>query len=210
MTTEWKPGDLCQVRRGKKWLDAEVLFTSGHDARVSFSDSARLLWVLLDDLRPRPAPRGKLPEPKDNSLRHADGTPITRPKGPPTTQAVAWIGSEQVLTAIASALKPVPKPTTARNADYLAHVRRHPCCSCGREEGVVAHHIAGGGVAAKCSDYFTAPLCVTCHNWWHARAELPSMASVRPLGVDASHAAMWEAAARCLAEWVADRESDRG
>lgn len=99
-------------------------------------------------------------------------------------------------------LKPVPKPTTARSKDYLAHVRTFPCCSCGREEGIHAHHIAGGGMGAKCSDYYTAPLCGVCHQHWHATATLPAQSEFDVVDTDEARATMWEAAARCLEEWI--------
>ena len=99
-------------------------------------------------------------------------------------------------------LRAVPKHKTARSPAYLAHVRRHPCCSCGTTEAIHAHHVAGGGMGAKCSDYLTAPLCGRCHQHYHATATLPGESTRESRGT------MWEAAARCLAEW-AEMEGER-
>lgn len=188
--TDWKPGDLCQVRRGKKWVDAVVHDECfGRPKRLMVD--GKLRWLGNDPIRTRPAKRGKLPEPPID-MADAMASAIV--------EEARWnrIAEEQRKAA----LKPVPKPTTARDGSYLDHVRSKPCCSCGAPPRSHAHHVAGGGMGAKCSDYLTAPLCATCHSWWHAKAELPSMASPHPLGVDAAKAVMWEFAARCLEEWV--------
>ena len=60
---------------------------------------------------------------------------------------------------------PVPKPVTLRSEPYLAYVRKHPCCLCGRSEGIEAHHWShhGGVMGAKVDDYRTVPLCDPCH-----------------------------------------------
>lgn len=205
--TDWKPGDLCQVRRGKKWADAEVVSASDpmndplYGTRVSVD--GRLRWVENKDIRPRQAKRGKLPEPGSGAWTLANFPTLSAKT---SRDLLSQFEEDEPITTTESEarslLKPVPKPTTPRDEDYLAHVRRHPCCSCGTTENICAHHVAGGGMGAKCSDYLTAPLCATCHSWWHAKAELPSMASPHPLGVDAAKAVMWEFAARCLEEWV--------
>lgn len=98
-------------------------------------------------------------------------------------------------------LRAVPKKKTPRCARYLAFVRTHPCCSCGTDQGIHAHHVASGGMGQKASDFMAAPLCGKCHSHWHARSFLPLM----PGDYVGSKATLWEAACRCLAEWTADR-----
>ena len=75
------------------------------------------------------------------------------------------------------ALRPVPKPVTLRSEPYLAYVRNHPCCLCGRSEGIEVHHWShhGGVMGAKVDDYRTVPLCQEHHRYWHDHGTLPGM-----------------------------------
>lgn len=190
---DWKPGDLCQVRRGKRWVDAEVLWWACPDYRVRTEDGR--LWAVPSDLRPRPGKRGKLPEPY-----RIDGLPQRVFEADTEEKRDADARSEgKAPHQPGSVLKPVPKPTTARSKDYLAHVRTFPCCSCGATEAIHAHHVASGGMGAKASDYLTAPLCGRCHGGWHSKGMLPTPVY---LNRAESLATMWEAAARCLEEWI--------
>lgn len=55
-----------------------------------------------------------------------------------------------------------------RDPAYLAFVRRHPCVVPGCRRKAEAHHYGSGGVATKCSDYETVPLCHWHHvDLWH-------------------------------------------
>ena len=74
-----------------------------------------------------------------------------------------------------SGLRPVPKPVTLRSDPYLAYVRKHPCCLCGRSEGIEAHHWShhGGVMGSKVDDYRTVPLCTEHHRYWHDHGTLP-------------------------------------
>lgn len=178
------------MRRGKRWVDAEVMAAVPWAFMLAVGDrSVRILERdISTSVRPRPAPRGKLPEPPPKF-----GEVVADPK----------LKADEMFVFS----RPVPKPTTARSVAYLAHVRRHPCCSCGRETGIHAHHIAGGGMGSKCSDYYTAPLCGVCHQHLHATASLPTMGHGVISG-DSARAVMWKAAARCLEEWIT-REGER-
>lgn len=227
---DWKPGDLCQVKRGKRWVDAEVMTAVPWAFMLAVGDrSVRILELdISTSVRPRPAPRGKLPEPKDDPrpLRFHPrtggpfpGEPLERVEPSPHADAIrhrpAKRGSPvpilpsdpshearvdaKIAERPAPSLRPVPKPTTARSKDYLAHVRTYPCCSCGATEAIHAHHVASGGMGAKASDYLTAPLCGRCHGGWHSKGMLPTPVY---LNRAESLATMWEAAARCLEEWI--------
>ena len=74
-----------------------------------------------------------------------------------------------------SGMRPVPKPVTLTSPAYLAYVRKHPCCLCGRSEGIEAHHWShhGGVMGAKVDDYRTVPLCTEHHRYWHDHGTLP-------------------------------------
>jgi len=76
-----------------------------------------------------------------------------------------------------SGIRPVPKPVTLRSEPYLAYVRKHPCCLCGRSEGIEAHHWShhGGVMGSKVDDYRTVPLCQEHHRYWHDHGTLPEM-----------------------------------
>ena len=205
---DWKPGDLCQVRRGKRWVDAEVHDTAfGRPIRLTID--GKLRWLGYDQIRPRPAPRGKLPEPKAEEYRPTNAGRVAAIIAAAELEAMgegSTGGRHEGVLALRSMadLRPVPKPKTARSKDYLAHVRTFPCCSCGATEAIHAHHVASGGMGQKASDYLTAPLCGVCHQRWHAKAMLTEHWETLEDGVGrlASKAVMWEAAARCLEAWV--------
>lgn len=72
------------------------------------------------------------------------------------------------------------KLNTFRSEEYMAFVRRLPCCICrvdqrvfydprltvitlGHERLSDPHHVMGGGKAMKCSDLYTIPLCREHH-----------------------------------------------
>lgn len=64
----------------------------------------------------------------------------------------------------------LPKPEAARDAEYRAYVRSHPCAIKGRAEHhcegpVEAAHIRTAGFALKASDFATVPLCVKAHRF---------------------------------------------
>jgi len=70
---------------------------------------------------------------------------------------------------------PIPKKKRWANKNYTNWVASLPCASCGMEDDtIVAHHLkhryapySGGGVALKANDFFTMPLCFTCHDKAH-------------------------------------------
>ncbi len=94
-------------------------------------------------------------------------------------------------------LRPVPKPVTLTNPAYLAYVRKHPCCLCGRSEGIEAHHWShhGGVMGAKVDDYRTVPLCQEHHRYWHDHGTLPGRSR------DMSEAVFVCAQRSLLSEW---------
>jgi hypothetical protein len=52
---------------------------------------------------------------------------------------------------------------------YLRRVRALPCCACPEMRGIQAHHSTSGrGIGQKASDHDAMPLCVACHNAFHA------------------------------------------
>lgn len=65
----------------------------------------------------------------------------------------------------------IPKEKPFRSEKYLGYIRSLDCCECQwpAELGQIeAHHIRTGGVATKCGDDETVPLCGFyargCHN----------------------------------------------
>lgn len=56
-----------------------------------------------------------------------------------------------------------------KHPEYLDYVRALPCCGCGVHGQQQAHHnISGRYGSAKCSDFWTMPLCADCHRVLHA------------------------------------------
>jgi hypothetical protein len=57
------------------------------------------------------------------------------------------------------------------DTEYLAFVRRHPCCNCGDTDRVEAHHAGrkrDKGFGRKPPDSRCVPLCHACHHCFHA------------------------------------------
>lgn len=71
--------------------------------------------------------------------------------------------------------------------EYVGWVRKHPCCACGAERLVEAHHITNGltcmpgerppkalrgkrGKGQKAHDYYAIPMCLSCHRKLHDRS----------------------------------------
>lgn len=54
-----------------------------------------------------------------------------------------------------------------RDGKYLSFIRLKPCCICGNDQNVQAHHTETGGMGYKGSDYSCVPLCYYCHNKIH-------------------------------------------
>lgn len=77
--------------------------------------------------------------------------------------------------------KPSPaqfKAPPVRDAKYLDHVRRRPCCICAAPPPSDAHHYGPRGFGQKTDDRRTVPLCRPCHDVWHARRGCPPYTSV--------------------------------
>jgi len=59
-----------------------------------------------------------------------------------------------------------------RSKKHLAWIRSKPCCHCGTNLDVVAHHLIscglGGSMGSKNADSLAIPLCVKCHAIVHA------------------------------------------
>lgn len=74
---------------------------------------------------------------------------------------------------------PLAKQHVARDGDYKAYVRSHPCAIKGRAEHrcegpVEAAHIRTAGFGLKSSDYSCIPLCVKAHEFTQHRIGWPA------------------------------------
>jgi hypothetical protein len=57
-----------------------------------------------------------------------------------------------------------PRKGPARDEEYKAWIREHPCYACGkRAPSEAAHTGTDGGLSMKASDYSCIPLCSDCH-----------------------------------------------
>ena len=68
----------------------------------------------------------------------------------------------------------ISKSPRVKHKGYLKWVASLPCSECEiHDDTIVAHHLKGayaplsGGGGMKASDYFTMPLCFTCHDKLH-------------------------------------------
>ena len=152
----------------------------GQDVRVSGASggAARVIYVRGNSVRVRILATGKE---RTVELDRVTAVPVSKSLsvGSPLSDMmdVSEATAKRIVAACAPALRPVPKPVTLYSEPYLAYVRKHPCCLCGRSEGIEAHHWShhGGVMGSKCDDYRTVPLCQEHHRYWHCHGTLPGM-----------------------------------
>jgi hypothetical protein len=114
--------------------------------------------------------------------------------------------SERKRGVIDTSTLPLAKQHVARDAEYKAYVRSHPCAIKGRaghrcEGPVESAHIRTAGLGLKSSDYATIPLCVKAHEYTQHQigwGEFMSRYDLNP----------WHVAFHLLEAWV--RRTARG
>ena len=136
-------------------ITAEVLYVRGETVRVRNVNSGKARTVAIKNVTPK-----------------RESKVLTVGPAPMNGIADMLAPMQRVYDQSSS---PVPKPVTLRSEPYLAYVRKHPCCLCGRSEGIEAHHWShhGGVMGAKVDDYRTVPLCQEHHRHWHDHGTLP-------------------------------------
>lgn len=138
-------------------ITAEVLYVRGETVRVRNVNSGKARTVAIKNVTPK-----------------RESKVLTVGPVPMNSIADMLAPMQRVYDQSSS---PVPKPVTLRSEPYLAYVRKHPCCLCGRSEGIEAHHWShhGGVMGAKVDDYRTVPLCQEHHRHWHDHGTFPEM-----------------------------------
>lgn len=151
--SDLSPGQ--EVTVSPSGITAEVLYVRGETVRVRNVNSGKARTVAIKNVTPKRV--------------------LTVGPVPMNSIADMLAPMQRVYDQSSS---PVPKPVTLRSEPYLAYVRKHPCCLCGRSEGIEAHHWShhGGVMGAKVDDYRTIPLCDPCHiGEWHRTGTFPGM-----------------------------------
>jgi hypothetical protein len=76
-------------------------------------------------------------------------------------------------------VEPFFKQPRERDEQHLDFIRQQPCCICGDNTTVEAHHPRVGtingdnpGMAQKCSDKWALPLCGRHHRELHSKNEM--------------------------------------
>jgi len=163
-------------------ITAEVLYVRGETVRVRNVNSGKARTVAIKNVTPK-----------------RESKVLTVGPVPMNSIADMLAPMQRVYDQSSS---PVPKPVTLRSEPYLAYVRKHPCCLCGRSEGIEAHHWShhGGVMGAKVDDYRTVPLCDPCHiGEWHRTGTFPGMSRA------ASEAFTLRVQRELLLAWTATR-----
>ena len=166
-------------------ITAEVLYVRGETVRVRNVNSGKARTVAIKNVTPK-----------------RESKVLTVGPVPMNSIADMLAPMQRVYDQSSS---PVPKPVTLRSEPYLAYVRKHPCCLCGRSEGIEAHHWShhGGVMGAKVDDCRTVPLCDPCHiGEWHRTGTFSGMDRV------ASEAFTLRVQRELLLAWTATRISD--
>jgi len=163
-------------------ITAEVLYVRGETVRVRNVNSGKARTVAIKNVTPK-----------------RESKVLTVGPVPMNSIADMLAPMQRVYDQSSS---PVPKPVTLTSPAYLAYVRKHPCCLCGRSEGIEAHHWShhGGVMGAKVDDYRTVPLCDPCHiGEWHRTGTFPGMSRA------ASEAFTLRVQRELLLAWTATR-----
>ena len=154
--SDLSPGQ--EVTVSPSGITAEVLYVRGETVRVRNVNSGKARTVAIKNVTPK-----------------RESKVLTVGPVPMNSIADMLAPMQRVYDQSSS---PVPKPVTLTSEPYLAYVRKHPCCLCGRSEGIEAHHWShhGGVMGAKVDDYRTVPLCDPCHiGEWHRTGTFPGM-----------------------------------
>ena len=178
--TDLSPGQ--EVTVSPSGITAEVLYVRGETVRVRNVNSGKARTVAIKNVTPK-----------------RESKVLTVGPVPMNSIADMLAPMQRVYDQSSS---PVPKPVTLRSEPYLAYVRKHPCCLCGRSEGIEAHHWShhGGVMGAKVDDYRTVPLCDPCHiGEWHRTGTFPGMSRA------ASEAFTLRVQRELLLAWTATR-----
>lgn len=181
--SDLSPGQ--EVTVSPSGITAEVLYVRGETVRVRNVNSGKARTVAIKNVTPK-----------------RESKVLTVGPVPMNSIADMLAPMQRVYDQSSS---PVPKPVTLRSEPYLAYVRKHPCCLCGRSEGIEAHHWShhGGVMGAKVDDYRTIPLCDPCHmGEWHRTGTFSGMDRV------ASEAFTLRVQRELLLAWTATRISD--
>ena len=172
-------------------ITAEVLYVRGETVRVRNVNSGKARTVAIKNVTPK-----------------RESKVLTVGPVPMNSIADMLAPMQRVYDQSSS---PVPKPVTLRSEPYLAYVRKHPCCLCGRSEGIEAHHWShhGGVMGAKVDDYRTVPLCDPCHiGEWLPVGGRPRVRQTIPLRPTLSEAFTLGVQRELLLAWTATRISD--
>jgi len=178
--SDLSPGQ--EVTVSPSGITAEVLYVRGEMVRVRNVNSGKARTVAIKNVTPK-----------------RESKVLTVGPVPMNSIADMLAPMQRVYDQSSS---PVPKPVTLRSEPYLAYVRKHPCCLCGRSEGIEAHHWShhGGVMGAKVDDYRTVPLCDPCHiGEWHRTGTFPGMSRA------ASEAFTLRVQRELLLAWTATR-----
>ena len=178
--TDLSPGQ--EVTVSPSGITAEVLYVRGETVRVRNVNSGKARTVAIKNVTPK-----------------RESKVLTVGPVPMNSIADMLAPMQRVYDQSSS---PVPKPVTLRSEPYLAYVRKHPCCLCGRSEGIEAHHWShhGGVMGNKVDDYRTVPLCDPCHiGEWHRTGTFPGMSRA------ASEAFTLRVQRELLLAWTATR-----
>lgn len=181
--SDLSPGQ--EVTVSPSGITAEVLYVRGDSVRVRNVNSGKARTVAIKNVTPK-----------------RESKVLTVGPVPMNSIADMLAPMQRVYDQSSS---PVPKPVTLRSEPYLAYVRKHPCCLCGRSEGIEAHHWShhGGVMGAKVDDYRTIPLCDPCHmGEWHRTGTFSGMDRV------ASEAFTLRVQRELLLAWTATRIGD--
>lgn len=181
--SDLSPGQ--EVTVSPSGITAEVLYVRGETVRVRNVNSGKARTVAIKNVTPK-----------------RESKVLTVGPVPMNSIADMLAPMQRVYDQSSS---PVPKPVTLRSEPYLAYVRKHPCCLCGRSEGIEAHHWShhGGVMGAKVDDYRTIPLCDPCHmGEWHRTGTFSGMDRV------ASEAFTLRVQRELLLAWTATRIGD--
>ena len=187
------PGDTVEVKVGQRYERAELLDTTDPKRwLVRLERNGRRQGAYPHHVRE--IVRRGLPVPSEEAQDRAliVGDDLSAPPAPTGR-----------LISASPVFAPQPKPSTPRSESHLDYVRGLACCHCRAPGPSEPHHFGSRGMGIKASDYETAPLCDTDHDYWHQHGHLPGLDRVGSMAV------LWEGAAKTCAARLEERRQKR-
>lgn len=190
-------GELCSTDLVDAWEDDARIGAAPewYDRRTAFQQTSKLLRRMRE--------AGELVEARRTVSANGGGPARLYLRRAEGGQSAVGRDPHELLTPEEVIAQPKPAPRWESEA-YRTHVRAYACCNCGARPPSDAHHLGPRGMGRKADDTRCAPLCRSCHDYWHAHGTLPA-SDGDPMLRESAIGIQERAQRDCLEAWVQGR-----